>query len=246
MLEGMYSAAAGMYAQQARLDSLSNDIANVNTAGYKPLRQGFRDLLYFQGGIATKDGTQLGTGSEVVSLGRGTAQGGFQQTGDSLDIAVSGPGWFQVKNPADGTLALTRDGHLQVDVQGRLSTQTGALLEPEIKLPAGADASKLSINPQGKVAYDGKPVGQITLMNVTAPTKLRPVDDNLFETTTASGPARAAGTDTTVQQGVLEMSSADLGDTMTNMIETQRAYELSSKAITTQDKIAEIAIGVKR
>lgn len=246
MLEGMYSAAAGMYAQQARLDSLSNDIANVNTAGYKPVRQGFRDLLYdTKAGHAIDDNVQLGRGAEITDLGRMTRQGAFQQTGDMLDIAVSGPGYFQTKQ-ADGTRVLTRAGSLQVDAQGRISTITGDLLEPSITLPKDADQSKLSINPKGLVAYDGKKIGQINLVNVTAPSQLRPAGDNSFEVTPESGPARPAGANTTVQQGVLEMSAADLGETMTGMIESQRAYELASKAITTQDKIAEIAIGVKR
>lgn len=245
MLEGMYSAAAGMYAQQARLDALSGDIANVSTAGYKPGRQGFRDLLYSQAGLATTDGVQIGAGSAVTDLGRATGQGAFQSTGESLDIAVTGPGYFQVKN-ADGSRVLTRGGNLQADSQGRISTQLGQLLEPEIKLPAGADPTKVSINPQGKVAYDGKDVGQIRLVTVNSPSALRPAGENSFEPTAESGPARAAGNGTTVQQGVLEASGVSLSDTMTAMIESQRAYELASKAITTQDKIAEIAIGVKR
>lgn len=246
MLEGMYSAAAGMYAQQARLDSLSNDIANVNTAGYKPVRQGFRDLLYdTQAGHAMDDQVQLGTGAEITDLGRVTRQGAFQSTGNNLDIAVNGPGYFQVRQ-ADGTRVLTRAGSLQVDNQGRLSTITGELLEPAITLPAGADAAKMSINPRGLVAYDGKEVGQLRLVTVNAPSELRPAGENTFEVTPESGPARAAGNTTSVQQGVLEMSAVDLGETMTAMIETQRAYELASKAITTQDKIAEIALGVKR
>lgn len=247
MLEGMYSAAAGMYAQQARLDSLSNDIANVNTAGYKPVRQGFRDLLYdTKAAHAIDDGIQLGTGAEITDLGRATRQGAFQSTGNQLDIGLSGPGYFQVRQ-ADGARVLTRAGNLQVDNQGRLGMITGELLEPAIQLPAGTtDMSKLSINPKGLVAYDGKEIGQIRLVDVQAPSELRPAGENTFEVTPESGPARAAGTNTTVQQGVLEMSAVDLGETMTSMIETQRAYELASKAITTQDKIAEIALGVKR
>jgi flagellar basal-body rod protein FlgG len=236
-----------MYAQQARLDALSNDIANVNTAGYKPLRQTFRDLMYDnqKGGIATDPGVQLGTGAEITDMGRGTAQGAFQQTGEALDIGLSGPGFFQVKNP-DGSKVLTRSGRLQVDVQGRLSTAQGQLLEPPVVLPKDADASKISINPKGEVAYQGKKVGQITLLNVTAPDKLESVGDTSFAVTKESGAPTAAGTGTTVQQGVIEASSADIGDTMTEMIQTQRAYELASKAITTQDKIAEIAVAVKR
>lgn len=246
MLEGMYSAAAGMYAQQARLDSLSNDIANVNTHGYKPVRQGFRDLLYdTKASHAVDDNVQLGRGTEISDLGRTHRQGAFQQTGNQLDIALSGPGFFQVKQ-ADGTTVLTRAGQLQTDANGRVSLGTGELLEPGISVPKNYDPSKLSINPKGFVAYDGKEIGQIRLVTVTSPSELRPAGENTFEVTPESGPARAAGTNTTVQQGVLEMSAVDMGETMTAMIETQRAYELASKAITTQDKVAEIALGVKR
>ena len=245
MLEGMYAAAAGMYAQQARLDSLANDVANVNTAGYKPLRQGFRDLMYGQAGIAATDDMQLGTGSEVSNLGRATGQGAFQTTENPLDVAISGPGYFTVKNP-DGQTVLTRSGNLQVDNQGRLSTQVGQLLEPPVRLPAGTDASKIAITPKGSIQVAGKEVGTINLVGVVAPSRLTPLGDTSFATNAESGPARAAGADTTVQQGTLEMSSANIGDTMTAMLETQRAYQLVSKAITTQDKIAEIAIGVKR
>ena len=245
MLEGMYAAAAGMYAQQSRLDSLANDVANVNTAGYKPMRQGFRDLMYGQAGIAATNSMQIGTGAEVSDLGRGTGQGAFQVTDSPLDVAISGPGYFTVKNP-DGQTVLTRSGNLQIDNQGRISTQTGQLLEPGVKLPAGTDASKVAITPNGSVQVNGKEVGKVNLVNVVAPTRLTPLGDTSFATNAESGPARAAGTDTTIQQGALEMSSANIGDTMTNMIETQRAYELASKAISTQDKIAEIAIGVKR
>jgi flagellar basal-body rod protein FlgG len=203
-------------------------------------------MLYdVQAGHAISDEVQLGTGAEITDLGRVTRQGAFQSTGNNLDIAVNGPGYFQVRQ-ADGTRVLTRAGNLQVDNQGRMSTITGELLEPAITLPANADLSKLSINPRGLVAYDGKEVGQIRLVNVNAPSELRPAGENTFEVTPESGPARAAGNTTSIQQGVLESSAVDLGETMTAMIETQRAYELASKAITTQDKIAEIALGVKR
>ncbi|MDQ8045499.1 MAG: flagellar hook-basal body protein [Solirubrobacteraceae bacterium] len=244
MLEGMYAAAAGMYAQQARLDSLSNDIANVNTTGYKPVRQGFHDLLYSEGGLATK-GTQLGTGAEVSDMGRSQIQGALQQTGEPLDIAISGTGYFQVQEQ-DGSKSLTRDGHLQVDKLGRLSTDTGQLLDPKIVVPKGDDASKISIAPTGDVTSNGKKIGTIKILDVVAPDKLRPVGNTSFQVTAESGPAAQVKSGSTIVQNAVEASATDLGDTMTNMIESQRAYELASRAITTQDKVAETAIGVKR
>jgi flagellar basal-body rod protein FlgG len=243
MLEGMYAAAAGMYAQQARLDSLSNDIANVNTTGYKPVRQGFHDLLYSQGGLATK-GTQLGTGAEVTDMGRTQTQGALQQTGDALNIAINGQGYIQVQE-ADGTKSLTRNGNLQVDKLGRLSTNTGQLLDPKVVVPKGDDASKINIAPTGLVTSNGKKIGQINILTVVAPDKLRPIGQTSFQVTADSGPATIAK-GSTLTQAALEGSSTDLGDTMTDLIQSQRAYELASRAITTQDKVAEDAIEVKR
>ncbi len=244
MLEGMYAAAAGMYAQQARLDSLSNDIANVNTAGYKPVRMGFRDLLYSQAGLATADGVQLGAGSAATDLGRVNRQGAMQITEQPLDIALAGPGYFQVTGRT-GEQLLTRDGHLQLDVRGRLSTTTGQLLTPAITVPADADPSKLSIAANGVVEYDGRRLGQIRMVEVASPNDLRAVGDNAFAATAASGAPRAAR-DTTLVTGAVEGSAVDLSEAMTAMIESQRAYQLASRAITTQDKVAEIAAGVKR
>jgi len=244
MLEGMYSAAAGMAAQQAQLDALSNDIANVSTTGYKPERMAFRDLLYSKGGIATQPGTQYGAGSAAISMGRDSTQGQLQQTGRQLDVAIQGQGYLQIKG-LDGTTQLTRNGNLQIDVRGRISTNAGQLLSPTITLPKGADPSQLSISGSGAVAYAGKAVGQIKLVDVIAPNELSPVGDNAFVATAASGPVRAAQKTTSLTQGSLEASGVDLSDAMTSMIQTQRAYELASKVITTQDQVAQIANGVK-
>jgi flagellar basal-body rod protein FlgG len=245
MLEGMYSAAAGMIAQQTRLDALSSDIANVSTPGYKPLRQGFHDLLYSEAGIATMPGTQLGAGSAVTNLGRSDAQGNITGSDNNLDIAVSGPGYFQVRN-ATGTTLLTRNGHLKIDPQGRLAMQNGDLLQPIIQLPKGTQADAVSIAANGNVAVAGKAIGQIRLVTVQAPSELAASGNDTFQTTARSGAARAAGAGTTVMQSAIETSGVQLSDVMTEMIQTQRAYQLASRAITTQDKVAEMAIGVKR
>lgn len=244
MLEGMYTAAAGMEAQQRRLDALANDVANVNTAGYRPMRQAFRDLLYGQGGIAT-DNVQLGTGAAVRDLGRATGQGSLQLTAQPLDVALQGPGFFQVRG-ADGTTQLTRSGNLHADERGQITTASGQLLEPPVRLPAGTDVSKLAIGRDGAIMAGDREIGRLRLVTVTSPGNLRPVGETSFAITPESGPARAAGNTTSVVQGSLEMSSVDLGDTMTNMIQSQRAYEMASRVITMQDKVAEAAIGVKR
>lgn len=245
MLEGMYSAAAGMIAQQRRLDALSNDIANVNTPGYKPLRQGFRDLLYSEAGIATTDGVQLGAGSAVVDLGRSSGAGNIVASDEPLNIALNGPGYFQVRS-AQGETLLTRNGQLKIDPRGRLAMQDGKLLQPTIQLPAGTDPSGVSIAGNGNVTVGDKVVGQIRILNVQAPTGLAPRGGDTFQVTQESGAARAAGAGTQVMQGAIEMSGVQLSDSMTDMIQAQRAFQLASRAISTQDKVAEIAVGVKR
>jgi flagellar basal-body rod protein FlgG len=169
MLEGMYTAAAGMAAQQTRLDAVSNDLANVDTTGYKHTRVAFRDLVYDSAqGYGAAKGVEIGAGSAATVLGRSVEQGTMQSTGRSLDVALNGPGFLQVKL-ADGRTALTRDGNLQTDAQGRLKLHTGQLVEPPIKLPAGADASRLTIGQDGSVSLGTTKLGRLQLVDVPAP-----------------------------------------------------------------------------
>jgi flagellar basal-body rod protein FlgG len=246
MLEGMYTAAAGMAAQQTRLDAVSNDLANVDTTGYKHTRVAFRDLVYDSAqGYGAAKGVTIGAGSAATVLGRSVEQGGMQTTGRSLDVAVNGPGFLQVKL-SDGRTALTRDGNLQADSQGRLMLHTGQLVEPPVKLPAGTDAGKVTIGADGTVALDGAKLGQLKLVDVPAPGALQGGPDNTFVATKGSGAIRAAAAGTGLQQGVLEGSNVDTAQAMTDMIEAQRAFQMASKAINTQDQILEIANQVKR
>jgi len=244
MLEGMYSAAAGMTAQQQRLDALSNDVANVNTTGYKRVRVAFRDLAYTPSGLATA-GMQEGAGAAATTIGRTSAQGALKETGEPLDVALTGPGWLQVRD-AGGQELLTRDGDLQLDEQGRLATRNGLLLDPPVRVPAGTQPSEVGIGPDGTVSVAGQGVGRVRLVSVMAPAGLRPVGENAFVPTPESGPVRAAEPGTALRQGALEASNVDLGDVMAEMIEAQRAFELASRAIQTQDRAQEIATGVKR
>lgn len=245
MLEGMYSAAAGMAAGQQRLDALANDLANVNTTGYKRLRLAFRDLVYTESGMGAARGVAEGSGSAATLVGRGAAQGALQRTDRKLDVAISGPGYLQVRRP-DGSQALTRDGALRVDEQGRLGTSDGDLLVPGITLPRGTAEQDVTIQPDGRVVVRDRVVGQIRLVNVRAADGLRSVGDNLFVTGDASGAATPAGANTRLEQGALEASNVDLADAMVEMMDAQRSYQLASKAISTQDQLAEIANGVKR
>jgi flagellar basal-body rod protein FlgG len=246
VLEGMYTAAAGMAAQQTRMDAVSADLANVDTTGYKSTRVAFRDLVYDDAqGFGAAKGVEIGAGSAATSIGRSAAQGALQNTERSLDVALNGPGFLQVKLK-DGTTALTRDGNLDVAPDGRLRLHTGQLIEPAIKLPAGADADKIKIGSDGAVSYDGAKLGQLKIVDVPAPAGLRGGPDNTFVATTGSGAIRAAAPTTVVTQGTLEGSNVDTAQAMTDMIEAQRAFQLASKAINTQDQLLEIANQVKR
>jgi flagellar basal-body rod protein FlgG len=246
MLEGMYTAAAGMAAQQTRLDAVSNDLANVDTTGYKHTRVAFRDLVYEDAqGYGAAKGVRIGAGSAATVLGRSVEQGVMQTTGRSLDVAINGPGYLQVKL-SDGRTALTRDGNLQTDAQGRLQSHTGQLVEPTIKLPVGANAEQVTIGPDGTVSLGTTKLGRLRLVDVPAPGGLQGGPDNTFVTTKASGAIRDAAPRTALQQGVLEGSNVDTAQAMTDMIEAQRAFQMASKAITTQDQILSIANQVKR
>src|SRR5689334_804128 len=204
----MYSAAAGMAAQQQRLDALSNDLANANTAGYKRVRVAFRDLLYVATGAGAARGVSSGAGSAAVQLGRGTEQGAMQNTGNKLDVALSGQGFLQVRD-TKGQVALTRDGALQRQASGRLVTSTGAYTG--ITVPAAVKDDDLSIDPNGAVSANGTVLGRLRIVNVRAPENLQSAGDNLFRPTAQSGAPRAmAAGSTTLQQGVLEGSNVGI------------------------------------
>src|SRR6185437_5689839 len=209
MLEGMYSAAAGMAAQQQRLDAVSNDIANANTTGYKRVRVAFRDLLYTPEFLATQQGVTEGAGAMATTIGRGYAQGAFQRTDEPLDVALQGQGFLKMKR--EGKDVLTRDGNLRFDDQGRLGNARGDLVEPPIRLPAGADASKIKIAPDGSVTLDGKALGKLSIVDVPSPDGLQAIGDNAYAATAQSGAVHAANPATKVEQGVLEASNVDMG-----------------------------------
>jgi flagellar basal-body rod protein FlgG len=246
MLEGLRTAAAGMRAQQDMLDAVSNDLANANTNGYKRQRVGFADLLYQQGGRPTTSGIDLGTGARVLRDGRTFEQGALKQTDNPLDVAVQGDGFIKVKLP-DGRQALSRDGALHLDGDRRLVNGMGAMVQPEITVPEGIGESQISIGKDGTVAAGGKTLGKIGIATVRSVTNLESVgESNAFVTTATSGPAIAAPTSTTLTQGAVEASNTDMAQAMTDLITTQRSYQMTSKAIQTADQMMEIANQVKR
>jgi flagellar basal-body rod protein FlgG len=245
MLEGLHSAAAGMAAQQQRLDAVANDLANANTTGYKHQRVGFRDLVYDQTGRSSSQGVRTGSGAAAVDAGRAFAQGVLQRTDRPLDVAIQGEGFLRVRL-ADGRDALTRDGGLHVDGARNLTTSTGALVQPAIKVPAGVAEDQISIGGDGTVLAAGRRIGRLDVVTVRSEAGLLSVGDNAFLTTAASGPAVPAPRATTLTQGALESSNTDMAEAMVSLIESQRAYQLASKAISTADEMMGIANQVKR
>ena len=245
MLEGLHSAAAGMAAQQQRLDAVANDLANASTTGYKHQRVGFRDLVYDQTGRSSAQGVRTGSGAAAVDAGRSFGQGVLQRTDRPLDVAIQGEGFLHIRLP-DGRDALTRDGGLHVDGARNLTTSTGALVQPAVKVPDGVPEDQISVGSDGTVLAAGQRIGRLDLVTVRSQAALLSVGDNAFVTTAASGPAVAAPRTTTLTQGALESSNTDVAESMVAMIESQRAFQMASKAISTADEMMGIANQVKR
>jgi flagellar basal-body rod protein FlgG len=245
MLEGLHSAAAGMAAQQQRMDAVANDLANANTTGYKHQRVGFRDLVYDQTGRSSAQGVRTGSGAAAVDAGRAFAQGTLQRTDRPLDVAIQGEGFLRVRLP-DGRDALTRDGGLHIDGNRRLTTSIGSLVQPAITVPEGVGEDQISVGPDGTVLAAGNRIGRLDVVTVRSEAGLLSVGNNAFVTTAASGAAIAAPRATSLTQGALEASNTDMAEAMVSMIESQRAYQLTSKAISTADEMMGIANQVKR
>jgi flagellar basal-body rod protein FlgG len=247
----MWVAKTGLDAQQTRLNVISNNLANVNTTGFKRDRALFEDLLYQnvrQAGGQTAQATQaptglmLGTGTRVVATEKIHAQGNMINTQNALDIAIAGEGMFQIQMP-DGTLAYSRDGSFKLSNAGQLVTASGNPLAPPIVIPG--NASSITIGEDGTVSVElfagggAQQLGQIQIARFVNPAGLQPLGNNLYKQTVASGEpqllnpgTQAAGT---LRQGMLEASNVNVVEEMVNMIETQRAYEINSKAISAAD-----------
>jgi flagellar basal-body rod protein FlgG len=245
MLQGLYAAASGMEAQQNQFNAIANDMANLNTTGYQGTQVGFQDLLYSGGGNSSgSPSISTGAGSSSAIVGRSDARGAIQNTGRSLDVAIQGPGYLQVRRD-DGSVGLTRNGALQVNAQGKVTDSTGNPLVPPLTLPKGTDADNVKIEPDGQVISGSKPIGKISLVNVPAPNQLQPDGDSMFSVTSGSGAIRPA-TGASLQQGALEGSNVDAAQDMTEMISAQRSYQMASQAIQYQDQMLQIANQIKR
>ncbi len=234
MANGIYAAAAGMAAQQTRIDAIANDLANTDTTGYKTQQVGFADLLYGSDG-----GVPVGGGAEAINLGPEMQQGAIAASDNPIAVAIDGPGFIQAR-AADGSTTLTRDGDLQIDAAGSLVTSDGSRLVPPISLPAGTTASDVTISANGTVSAHGKSVGQIVLVNVASPSGLQAAGSSTYLATPASGGVTPA-TGSTLEQGKLEQSNVDIAQTMSNMLDAQNNYSLLSHVITTQDQLLQMA-----
>ena len=242
MANGIYAAAAGLAAQQDRIDAISNDLANAGTTGYRSERVGFEDLLYG----SSEQGVPVGAGARSLDAGRSGVQGALAASTNPLALAIVGPGYFQVKRQ-DGSTALTRDGDLQIDASGSLVTSNGEQLVPPIKLPAGTQPADVTIASDGTVSVSTSgsaaapaTVGKIALVDVPAENGLLALGANDYAATTASG-AVAAAQGAKLVQGQLEGSDVDVASAMTSLLDAQQSYSLISHAIQTQDQLLQIA-----
>jgi flagellar basal-body rod protein FlgG len=247
-------AATGMQAQQTNVETIANNLANMNTTGYKEQRAEFQDLLYQnmeQPGAQTSDsgtilpsGIQLGAGVRTAAVYRITSQGDLQSTSNPLDMAIQGPGYFQITMP-DGTNAYTRAGNFALSPQGQIVTDKGYTVAPGIAVPS--TALSVTVNEQGQVQATlpgqtaAQTLGQLQLVRFPNEAGLSAMGDNLFTETTSSGSPQtgvpgAAGYGT-IQQGYLETSNVNPVEEITSLITAQRAYEMNSKVVTAADQM---------
>jgi flagellar basal-body rod protein FlgG len=251
----LWAAKTGLEAQQTRMAVTANNLANVNTTGFKRGRVAFEDLLYQNvrqvGADAAQDtqlpsGLMLGTGVRVVATEKTYTQGNLQVTSNALDVAINGRGFFQVTLP-DGTNAYTRDGSFKVNAQGELVTSGGYRLQPAVSIPDGAQSVSIGTDGAVTVQLAGQAapsqVGSLQIVDFINPAGLQARGENLALESAASGPPQAGTPGLnglgTLQQGALEASNVNVVEELVAMIETQRAYEMNSKAISTADKMLE-------
>jgi flagellar basal-body rod protein FlgG len=260
MLRALYSSAAGMESQQLNLDVIANNLANVNTTGFKKSKIEFQDLLYQtlrpagadQGnGNQLPTGLQVGHGSRPVATSKIFTNGELTQTGERLDVAIQGDGFFEVQLP-DGTRAYTRDGALKTSSDGRITTSDGLVLQGGFQ-PIPPGTTSISISPGGDVSTSGPSGSQsfkVQLVRFTNPSGLDSLGRNLYKETTASGSPELGNPGESgfgeLAQGYLEMSNVKIVEEMVNMIVAQRAYEINSKAVQSADEMMQLSNNLKR
>jgi len=262
MSRALFTAATGMIAQQMNVDNIANNLANVNTTGFKKSKLEFQDLLYQQlrlAGATQAEGAQvpvelqIGYGTRPVATQRLFKQGNIVPTGNPMDVSIDGDGFLQLTLP-DGSTAYTRDGALKLSAEGSIVTSDGYSLEPQITIPA--DATAINISSNGEIAVllpggtDMQAVGQLETARFVNPAGLKSVGRNLFLETPASGNPNIGTPDDQgfgkLSQGFLELSNVEVVDEMVSMIVAQRAYEINSKAIQTSEEMLSNANNLKR
>lgn len=261
MIRALWTAASGMVSQQLNVDTIANNLANVNTSGFKKGRVEFQDMIYAQlrapavtEGERYLSGIEVGHGVRPSATQRCFTQGNLQQTGNPLDLAIEGEGFFPVEMP-DGSTAYTRDGSFKLDAEGNIVTSDGYLLDWDgDELPE--DTLEVSIAPDGTVSVvragqdEADEIGQIELVRFTNPAGLESLGKNLFRATPASGEElrEVPGTEGlgTILQGYLETSNVQVVEEMVGLIVAQRAYEMNSKAIQASDEMLQIANNLRR
>lgn len=253
MLRSLHISRSGLDAQQTQLDVISNNLANVGTTGFKKARAVFEDLLYQvirQPGAQSSQqtqlpsGFQLGVGVRTVATERIHTQGALQQTGNQLDVAINGRGFFQILMP-DGSTTYTRDGSFQIDSQGTLVTASGYAVQPNITIPQDALTVTIARDGTVSVTQPGVPtptvLGQIQLASFINPTGLQSLGENLYAETAASGAPQVnipgQGGLGVLNQSMIETSNVNVAEELVNMIVAQRAFELNSRAITASDQM---------
>ena len=253
MFSSLWVAKTGLDAQQTRMDVISNNLANANTTGFKSARASFQDLVYQNlrqpGGQTTEQtqapsGLMLGTGVRVAGSEKLFTQGNIEQTGNSLDVAVQGRGFLQVTMP-DGTIAYTRDGSLHMDQNGQIVTANGYALDPALSVPANAQSITIGSDGTISVSVPGQAatqqIGTVQLADFINPAGLQPNGDNLYLETASSGSPQIGQPGLnglgTLAQGALESSNVNVVEQMVDMIETQRTYEMNSKAVSAADSM---------
>ncbi len=262
MIRSLYTAATGMEAQQLNLDITANNLANVNTTGFKKSRVDFQDLLYQTirtaggtqaQGVTVPTGIQVGLGTRVGATQKIFTTGDFEETGNSLDVAIEGDGFFQVRTPS-GDTAYTRDGSFKKDSEGKLVTSDGYELEPSVTIPSGA--TDITIGEDGSVTAtvqgqsEPQSCGNIELVKFLNPAGLMNQGKNLFTSTVASGDpiTGTPGQDGLgkLSSGYVEMANVKVVEEMVNLITAQRAYEVNSKSIQTADEMLDVANNLRR
>ena len=253
MINSLWIAKTGMTAQQTQLDVISHNLSNVSTTGFKRNNAVFEDLIYQnlrQVGAQTSEenqlptGLHLGLGVRTVATSRNFTQGSLQQSSNSLDVAINGNGFFEVQLP-DGTIGYTRDGSFQLDSQGRLVTSGGLPVANGITVPQGATSISISESGVVSATLAGNPqpqqLGQLAMSSFINSAGLQPVGQNMYKESAASGPPQQGQPGTNglgvMRQGFLETSNVNVVEELVTMIQTQRAYEMNSKAIQTSDQM---------